>query len=125
VLALALVEHLVVRRDPPATDAPPPSSRSGPGAAWTVGAGQRAGRGKARGTRQFRATIRPAKKQHQRCCSGWATCRAKPRPAVESGPPEDFISIRVYRAVLLLLLFYYYWIMEAEQFEVLRLLISS
>ncbi|MEO6382463.1 MAG: TRAP transporter large permease subunit [Nitrobacter sp.] len=44
----------------------------------------------------------------------------------EEGPPEHFyLYFGFIAAVLLLLLFYYYWIMEAEQFEVLRLLISS
>jgi len=44
----------------------------------------------------------------------------------ESGPPEGFYLYFAFTAaVLLLLLFYYYWIMEAEQFEVLRLLITS
>ncbi|MDB5584553.1 MAG: hypothetical protein JWR80_9729 [Bradyrhizobium sp.] len=47
-------------------------------------------------------------------------------PPSESGPPEGFYLYFAFTAaVLLLLLFYYYWIMEAEQFEVLRLLISS
>ena len=44
----------------------------------------------------------------------------------ETGPPEGFYLYFAFTAgVLLLLLFYYYAIMEAEQFEVLRLLISS
>jgi TRAP-type mannitol/chloroaromatic compound transport system permease large subunit len=44
----------------------------------------------------------------------------------EQGPPESFYLYFAFTAgVLLLLLFYYYWIMEAEQFEVLRLLITS
>ncbi|WP_315837082.1 TRAP transporter large permease [Bradyrhizobium prioriisuperbiae] len=43
-----------------------------------------------------------------------------------SGPPREFyIYFAFTAAILALLLFYYYWIMEAEQFEVLRLLISS
>ncbi|MDO8400377.1 MAG: TRAP transporter large permease subunit [Bradyrhizobium sp.] len=47
-------------------------------------------------------------------------------PPSETGPPEGFYLYFAFTAaVLLLLLFYYYWIMEAEQFEVLRLLISS
>jgi TRAP-type mannitol/chloroaromatic compound transport system permease large subunit len=47
-------------------------------------------------------------------------------PPSESGPPEGFYLYFAFTAaVLLLLLFYYYWIMEAEQFEVLRLLITS
>jgi TRAP-type mannitol/chloroaromatic compound transport system permease large subunit len=42
------------------------------------------------------------------------------------GPPEHFYMYFVFTtAVLLLLLFYYYWLMEAEQFEVLGMLISS
>ncbi len=44
----------------------------------------------------------------------------------ELGPPPDFYTyFAITAAILLLLLFYYYWCMEAEQFEVLRLLISS
>ncbi len=44
----------------------------------------------------------------------------------EAGPPPEFYTYFAFTAgMLLLLLFYYYWIMEAEQFEVLRLLISS
>ena len=44
----------------------------------------------------------------------------------EIGPPEHFYMYFAFTtAVLLLLLFYYYWLMEAEQFEVLRMLISS
>jgi TRAP-type mannitol/chloroaromatic compound transport system permease large subunit len=47
-------------------------------------------------------------------------------PPSESGPPEGFYLYFAFTAaVLLLLLFYYYWTMEAEQFEVLRLLITS
>lgn len=42
------------------------------------------------------------------------------------GPPEHFYMYFAFTtAVLLLLLFYYYWLMEAEQFEVLGMLISS
>ena len=44
----------------------------------------------------------------------------------EVGPPEHFYMYFAFTAaVLLLLLFYYYWLMEAEQFEVLGMLISS
>ncbi|MBR1154319.1 TRAP transporter large permease subunit [Bradyrhizobium sp. JYMT SZCCT0428] len=47
-------------------------------------------------------------------------------PPSASGPPEGFYLYFAFTAaVLLLLLFYYYAIMEAEQFEVLRLLITS
>ncbi|MBR1195005.1 TRAP transporter large permease subunit [Bradyrhizobium sp. AUGA SZCCT0240] len=47
-------------------------------------------------------------------------------PPSASGPPEGFyLYFGFTAAVLLLLLFYYYAIMEAEQFEVLRLLITS
>ena len=46
--------------------------------------------------------------------------------AVASGPPQEFyIYFGLTVAMIGLLLLYYYWIMEAEQFEVLRLLISS
>jgi TRAP-type mannitol/chloroaromatic compound transport system permease large subunit len=52
--------------------------------------------------------------------------RESAAPPSESGPPEGFyLYFALTAAVLLLLLFYYYWIMEAEQFEVLRLLITS
>jgi TRAP-type mannitol/chloroaromatic compound transport system permease large subunit len=45
---------------------------------------------------------------------------------VESGPPPEFYTyFAMAAAILALLLLYYYWTMEAEQFEVLRLLISS
>jgi TRAP-type mannitol/chloroaromatic compound transport system permease large subunit len=44
----------------------------------------------------------------------------------DAGPPQAFYTWYVIVAVLLgLVLLYYYWTMEAEQFEVLRLLISS
>ena len=45
---------------------------------------------------------------------------------VESGPPPEFYTyFAMTAAIIALLLLYYYWTMEAEQFEVLRLLISS
>jgi len=45
---------------------------------------------------------------------------------VESGPPPEFYAYFAgAAAVLALMLLYYYWKMEAEQFEVLRLLVSS
>ena len=44
----------------------------------------------------------------------------------EAGPPQEFYTYFAFVcAIFGLLLIYYYWIMEAEQFEVLRLLISS
>ncbi len=44
----------------------------------------------------------------------------------ESGPAQEFyIYFAVVAGICCLLLAYYYWIMEAEQFEVLRLLITS
>jgi TRAP-type mannitol/chloroaromatic compound transport system permease large subunit len=44
----------------------------------------------------------------------------------EAGPPAEFYTYFAFIAGILgLLLLYYYWTMEAEQFEVLRLLISS
>jgi TRAP-type mannitol/chloroaromatic compound transport system permease large subunit len=44
----------------------------------------------------------------------------------ESGPPQEFYTyFAIAAAVMALMLLYYYWSMEAEQFEVLRLLISS
>ena len=47
-------------------------------------------------------------------------------PPSADGPPDGFyLYFGFTAAVLLLLLFYYYWIMEAEQFEVLRLLVTS
>jgi TRAP-type mannitol/chloroaromatic compound transport system permease large subunit len=47
-------------------------------------------------------------------------------PPSAAGPPPQFYTYFAFTAaILLLLLFYYYWIMEAEQFEVLRLLIVS
>jgi TRAP-type mannitol/chloroaromatic compound transport system permease large subunit len=58
---------------------------------------------------------------------GSAELRNQARAAPsESGPPPEFYTYFAIVAGLLgLLLLYYYWIMEAEQFEVLRLLISS
>ena len=47
-------------------------------------------------------------------------------PPSADGPPDGFYLYFAFTAaVLLALLFYYYWIMEAEQFEVLRLLVTS
>jgi TRAP-type mannitol/chloroaromatic compound transport system permease large subunit len=44
----------------------------------------------------------------------------------EAGPPPEFYTYFAGAvAVFALMLFYYYWRMEAEQFEVLRLLVSS
>jgi TRAP-type mannitol/chloroaromatic compound transport system permease large subunit len=44
----------------------------------------------------------------------------------EAGPPPEFYTYFAFTVGIFgLLLLYYYWIMEAEQFEVLRLLISS
>ncbi len=44
----------------------------------------------------------------------------------EAGPPPEFYTYFAFICGIFgLLLIYYYWIMEAEQFEVLRLLISS
>jgi TRAP-type mannitol/chloroaromatic compound transport system permease large subunit len=44
----------------------------------------------------------------------------------EFGPPPEFYTyFAVVAAICGLLLLYYYWIMEADQFEVLRLLITS
>ena len=46
-------------------------------------------------------------------------------PSAAGPPPEFYTYFAFTAAILLLLLFYYYWIMQAEQFEVLRLLIVS
>ncbi len=46
-------------------------------------------------------------------------------PSAAGPPPQFYTYFAFTAAILLLLLFYYYWIMEAEQFEVLRLLITS
>jgi TRAP-type mannitol/chloroaromatic compound transport system permease large subunit len=46
-------------------------------------------------------------------------------PAAAGPPPQFYTYFAFTAAILLLLLSYYYWIMEAEQFEVLRLLITS
>jgi TRAP-type mannitol/chloroaromatic compound transport system permease large subunit len=58
---------------------------------------------------------------------GSAELRDQARAAPsESGPaPEFYTYFALVAGILGLLLLYYYWIMEAEQFEVLRLLISS
>jgi TRAP-type mannitol/chloroaromatic compound transport system permease large subunit len=51
--------------------------------------------------------------------------KAGPAPS-EAGPPAEFYTYFAFVCGIFgLLLLYYYWIMEAEQFEVLRLLISS
>jgi TRAP-type mannitol/chloroaromatic compound transport system permease large subunit len=61
----------------------------------------------------------------QQMGSGGQEGRRTTAPA-EVGPPEHFYMYFAFTAaVLLLLLFYYYWLMEAEQFEVLGMLISS
>jgi len=45
---------------------------------------------------------------------------------VDAGPPPEFYTYFAFIAAIFgLVLLYYYWTMEAEQFEVLRLLISS
>ncbi len=46
-------------------------------------------------------------------------------PAAAGPPPQFYTYFAFTAAILLLLLFYYYWTMEAEQFEVLQLLIPS
>jgi TRAP-type mannitol/chloroaromatic compound transport system permease large subunit len=58
---------------------------------------------------------------------GSADLRNENAPAPSaSGPPEGFyLYFSFTAAVLLLLMFYYYYRMEAAQFEVLRLLVSS
>lgn len=58
---------------------------------------------------------------------GSAELRGKAAAApVDSGPPPEFYTYFAFVAGLCaLLLLYYYWTMEAEQFEVLRLLVIS
>src|ERR1700722_3218569 len=46
-------------------------------------------------------------------------------PAEAGPPPEFYTYFAITAAIFALLLLYYYWTMEAEQFEVLLLLISS
>ena len=46
-------------------------------------------------------------------------------PAEAGPPPEFYTYFAIAAAILALMLLYYYWTMEAEQFEVLLLLISS
>jgi TRAP-type mannitol/chloroaromatic compound transport system permease large subunit len=46
-------------------------------------------------------------------------------PAEAGPPPEFYTYFAIAAAIFALLLLYYYWTMEAEQFEVLLLLISS
>ena len=46
-------------------------------------------------------------------------------PAEAGPPPEFYTYFAITAAILALVLLYYYWTMEAEQFEVLLLLISS
>ncbi|MHC2622733.1 TRAP-type mannitol/chloroaromatic compound transport system permease large subunit [Bradyrhizobium huanghuaihaiense] len=58
---------------------------------------------------------------------GSAELRGKTTAApVESGPPPEFYTyFAVVAGIFALMLLYYYWTMEAEQFEVLRLLVMS
>ena len=96
--------------------------------ARTVGAEQR--RRSRKSSRNWAAACSspaPPGRPRRKCCSRWAICRARaPRAAVGAGPAGGFYLYFAFTAaVLLLLLFYYYWIMEAEQFEVLRLLVTS
>ncbi|TPQ32414.1 C4-dicarboxylate ABC transporter [Bradyrhizobium guangdongense] len=58
---------------------------------------------------------------------GSAELRGKAAAApVDSGPPPEFYTYFAFvAAILALVLLYYYWTMEAEQFEVLRLLVMS
>ncbi|MBR0778260.1 TRAP transporter large permease subunit [Bradyrhizobium diazoefficiens] len=58
---------------------------------------------------------------------GSAELRGKAAAApVDSGPPPEFYTYFAFVAAFCaLLLLYYYWTMEAEQFEVLRLLVIS
>jgi TRAP-type mannitol/chloroaromatic compound transport system permease large subunit len=58
---------------------------------------------------------------------GSAELRSKTTAAPsEAGPPPEFYTYFAFIVGIFgLVLLYYYWIMEAEQFEVLRLLISS
>ena len=54
------------------------------------------------------------------------TARAATAAPSEAGPPPEFYTYFAFIAAIFgLVLLYYYWTMEAEQFEVLRLLISS
>ena len=58
---------------------------------------------------------------------GSAELRGKTTAApAESGPPPEFYTyFAVVAGICALMLLYYYWTMEAEQFEVLRLLVMS
>ncbi|MBR0818869.1 TRAP transporter large permease subunit [Bradyrhizobium liaoningense] len=58
---------------------------------------------------------------------GSAELRGKTTAApTESGPPPEFYTyFAVVAGICALMLLYYYWTMEAEQFEVLRLLVMS
>ena len=51
--------------------------------------------------------------------------KAGAAPSESGSPPEFYTYFAFIAAIFGLLLIYYYWIMGAEQFEVLRLLISS
>lgn len=70
----------------------------------------------------------PAKKEPETLQQmGSAELRGKAAAApVDSGPPPEFYTYFAFVAAFCaLLLLYYYWTMEAEQFEVLRLLVMS
>ncbi|MBR0718734.1 TRAP transporter large permease subunit [Bradyrhizobium liaoningense] len=71
---------------------------------------------------------RPAKSEPEALQQmGSAELRGKAAAApVDSGPPPEFYTYFAFVAgICVLLLLYYYWTMEAEQFEVLRLLVIS
>src|SRR5262249_23102091 len=51
--------------------------------------------------------------------------QATTAPAAAGPPAEFYTYFAITAAVLALMLLYYYWTMEAERFEVLRLLITS
>ena len=68
-------------------------------------------------------------KPNRKRCSRWAapSCAIRSRPRLpRPGPPPEFYTYFAFIAAIFgLVLVYYYWTMEAEQFEVLRLLITS
>ena len=123
----------MIHQQPDAPTPPPASTQQKvDDAPQPLGAGAAsAARGrKARGTRRRRASpARRERRTSRKCCSRWAApnCADQITAAPsEAGPPPEFYTYFAFICGIFgLLLLYYYWTMEAEQFEVLRLLISS
>ena len=71
------------------------------------------------------AASEPAEEKLEELGGAASSSQAARKNEPETLPPEFYTYFAIVAGILGLLLLYYYWIMEAEQFEVLRLLISS